>query len=143
MMIMATAALSARAEENPQLAQPQLPLITLTIDEGRLIAEVADTQKTRRIGLSHRAELAPDTGMLLVYPAPRQICLWMRDVSFALDAAFLSESGEILAISRMQPHTTTPHCAAAAKYALELPPDWLAKHNINIGNTFTGLPQPE
>ncbi|MGI9307033.1 MAG: DUF192 domain-containing protein [Gammaproteobacteria bacterium] len=118
---------------------PPPPEIALTINGAAVRAEIAATPAARRLGLSHRAALPPARGMLLAFPRARRFCLWMRDVSFPLDAAFIDGAGNIVGIARMQPHTEELHCAPSpAKYALEA-----ANIRAKPGDKVFGLPAAE
>ena len=108
---------------------------TITINAYVIIAEVADTPALRRRGLAHRQSLAAAAGMLLVFPQAQEFCLWMRDVSFPLDALFIDAYSEVLSVARMLPQTTTLHCSpASARYALEVTGGWLDKHKVQTGD---------
>ena len=79
--------------------------------------------------------------MLLVFPEARRFCLWMRDVYFPLDAAFINAAGAVVGIARMQAQTENLHCApSAAKYALEANAGFF--RGAKIGSTVFGLPAP-
>lgn len=138
-------AIAAAAEESPP-AKPATPApqtTTLTIKGATVYAEIAATTEERRAGFSHRPPPPPDGGILFLFPQPSQPCLWMRDVSFPLDAAFIGATGEIVGVATMTPRTTNLHCApAAVLYALEVNAGWLQKNQIGIGDTVAGLPPP-
>ena len=53
--------------------------LDLRWDDGResFAVEVADDAQERARGLMFRTELAPASGMLFVYDAPRQVAFWM------------------------------------------------------------------
>ncbi|MGI9336926.1 MAG: DUF192 domain-containing protein [Gammaproteobacteria bacterium] len=97
---------------------------------GKTIAvEVAADNAARKKGLSARQTISG--GMLFVYDAPQEICLWMQNTYISLEALFLDAGGNIINAAQMIPHTTNPHCStAAAKYALELPSDWRRQNGV-------------
>lgn len=86
--------------------------------------EVATTPKMRKIGLMNRTDLAPDAGMLFVYPPNRAIALWMKNTLIPLDMLFIDDVGVIQFIKHdAQPHDLTPvpgPTGIAARAALEL-----------------------
>ncbi len=134
MLAFALSAGAAAAETAPQTR-------TLFINDAEVRAEIADTPAARRGGFSHRERPPPDAGILFVFPRPRQFCLWMRDVSFPLDAAFLDAAGKVIAAARMLPRTEKLHCPPRpAKYALEVNAGWLQKNQVKTGDQFFGLP---
>ncbi|MGU9951957.1 MAG: DUF192 domain-containing protein [Gammaproteobacteria bacterium WSBS_2016_MAG_OTU1] len=119
-------------------------LLTLSINSGNVITEIAATPSSRRLGLSHRPHLPQSAGMLLAFATPKKICLWMRDVSFPLTAIFIDSTAEIIDIAHMLPHTETRHCARSpAVYALEISPKFEEENNVVIGDKVLGLPAVE
>jgi len=106
-------------------------------------AEVAVTDAERQLGLMHRAELGPDSGMLFDFTTPRIACLWMKDTFIALSAAFLDAEGRIVAIADMQPGTLDTHCSPSpVRYALEMNQGWFAGRRIAPGARVEGLASP-
>lgn len=86
--------------------------------------EVATTPETRETGLMNRTELAPDAGMLFVYPPDRAIAFWMKNTLIPLDMLFIDDAGVIQFIKHeAQPHDLTPvpgPTGIAARAALEI-----------------------
>lgn len=120
-----------------------LPQVTLVINGGEVLAEVAATPAARRQGLSFRKELALSAGMLLVFERPQRVCLWMRNVGFPLDAIFIDAAGVVAGGAPMLPYSVTRHCSPrAVKYALEVPAGWRRQHHVQTGNRVRGLPLP-
>ena len=60
--------------------------------------EVARSPAQRSRGLMYRAHLAPDAGMLFVYPSPQRARMWMKDTPVSLDMLFLAGDGKVLEI---------------------------------------------
>src|ERR687898_1100140 len=86
------------------LAQP-LPVAELRAGMHLIRAVVASDFSTRSRGLMHRKGLAPNAGMLFVFDGPSQQCMWMKNTYIALSVAFLDETGTIINIADMQPHS--------------------------------------
>ena len=130
----------------PAAAQPGkpnmgLPTIKLTIGSATLTAEVAATDRHREVGLMNRFSLAPDSGMLFVFEAPRQLSFWMRNTYIPLSIAFIDANGTILNIEDMAPKDERSTLSAGpALYALEMRKGWFAQKGIAAGATVTGLP---
>src|SRR5262245_50019501 len=95
-------------------AQPQPPLPTTELRAGMHLihAEVASDYSTRGRGLMCRKGLAPNAGMLFVFDAPGEQCMWMKNTYIPLSVAFLDAQGTIINIADMQPQSEQTHCAA-------------------------------
>ena len=63
-----------------------------------LTLEVAKTPEQQQHGLMFRENLAPDGGMIFVYPTARKIAMWMKNTPLSLDMVFLGNDRKISAI---------------------------------------------
>lgn len=126
----------------PQSAAADLPRIPLQIGKQRLTAEVAADEASRSRGLMFREKLAPDHGMLFVFPQAAQYCFWMKNTLVPLTVAFIDATGKIINLADMQPLSRDSHCAMApAQYALEMEQGWFARQGIRSGSQVQGLPR--
>ena len=108
--------------------------IELSAGMYRITAEVANTDASRERGLMHRRNMADGHGMIFVFSASGQYCMWMENTLIPLAVAFLDENGAITNIEEMQPQTRTPHCAKRpARYALEMNGGWFQRRGIAPG----------
>lgn len=124
------------------LARAEMPEITLTLGDHRLVAEVASNDAQRAQGLMHRRMLPENRGMLFVFPDIALHGMWMMNTYVPLSVAFMDERGVIVNIEDMQPHTQTSHTAARpARYALEANLGWFRKRGIKPGDKVEGLRQ--
>jgi uncharacterized membrane protein (UPF0127 family) len=122
-------------------ALAQLPAVELKAGMYLIRAEVAADFATRARGLMHRESLAPNAGMLFVFEAPASQCMWMKNTLIPLSVAFLDDSGAIINIADMAPHSEQAHCAARpARYALEMNRGWFAARGIKPGMRLGGVP---
>ncbi|MDP2821585.1 MAG: DUF192 domain-containing protein [Sulfuritalea sp.] len=120
--------------------QPQLPLLELFAGMHRVEAEVAATMDSRMSGLMQRRIMAPQGGMLFVFPEAAKHCMWMRNTLLPLSVAFLDDKGGIINIEDMQPQTEDNHCAAKpARYALEMNLGWFKSRGLGAGFAIVGL----
>jgi hypothetical protein len=88
----------------------------------------------------YRESLGPNQGMLFVFPAVERHCMWMKNTPLPLSVAFIDESGEVVSIAEMLPHTEDSHCAARpARYALEMAKGWFAAKGVRAGAKLQGL----
>lgn len=132
------AALSSAMAQQPA----RLPVISLTAGMHVIRAEVAANEDQRRQGLMYREQMGPNEGMVFIFDAPAQICMWMKNTLIPLSVAFLDEQGAIVNIEDMQPQTTESHCAERpVRYALEMNQGWFGKRNIRPGMKIAGLPR--
>jgi len=140
-LLIAVAALLASLAAQAQ--QPaRFPVISLTAGMHVVRAELAATEDQRRQGLMYREKMGQNEGMVFVFDAPAQVCMWMKNTLIPLSVAFLDQQGKILNIEDMQPQTTDSHCAnAPARYALEMNQGWFAKRRIAPGMKIEGLPR--
>ncbi len=139
------AAPSARAQAPGGQAFASAPLEIVTA-EGRhaFTVEIAATDAQRAQGLMFRRFLAPDAGMLFLYPSPRVISMWMKNTLIPLDMLFLDAGGRVLTIhQRAVPgseRTVSSRVPAAA--VLEVPGGTVERLGIRPGdrveNSFLG-----
>lgn len=120
--------------------QAQLPLLELFAGMHRIDAEIAATTDSRQIGMMQRTSMAPQRGMLFVFPEVTKQCMWMRNTLLPLSVAFLDEKGRIINVEDMQPQTDTNHCSAnPARYALEMNLGWFKSRGLTAGFAITGV----
>lgn len=118
------------------------PRISVSIGVHLVKAELAATQETRARGLMFREKLGQNEGMVFRFPAPRQVCMWMKNTLIPLSVAFIGADGRIINIEDMRPQTTDEHCSQqAALYALEMRQGWFKQRNIKPGELVSGLPK--
>ena len=85
-------------------------------------AELALTPAEQSQGLMYRSEMAPDHGMLFLFPQLNQTPFWMKNTLIPLDMVFISPDKKIVSIvERAAPQTTTPREANGPyQYVLEI-----------------------
>ena len=118
------------------------PLVTyrLRIKDHEIRTEVAATEPERLRGLMFRDRLAPNSGMLFLYPRAETAAMWMKNTRIALSVAFIDKQGRILNVADMEPFSETPHVSAGpAAYALEMNHGWFKKRGIKSGDLVEGL----
>lgn len=104
-------------------------------DKHKITAEIADNEPARKKGLSKRAELPKDHGMLF----SKSGAFWMKDCLIPLDIAFLAKDGTIVDKQAMDLSDAPDYCKPiyiskdpSAVYALEMPKGWFDANNIAI-----------
>ena len=119
-----------------------LPSIELKTGIYRIQAELADTHKSREVGLMNRTGMPMNSGMLFVFEQKAGHCFWMNNTKIPLSIAFIADDGKIVNIEEMQAETTNNHCPkAAVRYALEMNKQWFSDRVIIPGSVITGLPR--
>ena len=119
-----------------------LPTIELKTGIYKIQAELADTPKTREVGLMNRTSMPTNSGMLFVFEQKAGHCFWMNNTKIPLSIAFIADDGKIVNIEEMQAETTNNHCPkAAVRYALEMNKQWFSERVITPGSVITGLPK--
>ncbi len=136
------AALAGVASTMAHSASPaESPVVTLTVNGHKIVAEVVATPEHRAQGLMNRFSLQPDHGMLFVFDQPQPLGFWMKNTYIPLSIAFVGADGKIVNIEDMKPQDETTHWSRGlALYAIEMKQGWFAAKGIRTGEVVTGLP---
>ena len=119
----------------------EIPVITLTINQYKVAAEVVATPERRATGLMNRFSLQTDHGMVFVFDRPQPLGFWMRNTYVPLSIAFIDASGKIVNIEDMKPlDESTIWSRGVSLYALEMRQGWFAAKGIGPGASVRGLP---
>lgn len=117
--------------------------VSLMLGGTTVTAEVADTPRERSIGLMGRAGLAPDSGMIFVYPDEAVRSFWMKNTPLPLSIAYISKAGRIVHIADMVPLSPAPVSSVhPTMFALEMTKGWFEEHAVKVGQSVGGLPAP-
>jgi uncharacterized membrane protein (UPF0127 family) len=102
----------------------------------RFKVEVAETPAQMEQGLMFRTSLAPDAGMLFIYPQPTVATMWMRNTLIPLDMLFVDARGRIVNIhQRAVPQSLVVISAAApVRAVIELNGGTAARLGIKPGD---------
>jgi hypothetical protein len=74
--------------------------VTITMPNGAIVAEVADTPASRELGLSGREGLRENEGMLFIFDHPGKYGFWMKDMLFPLDIIWINQNGVVVHVER-------------------------------------------
>ncbi len=106
-------------------------------------AEIADTPDLRTKGLGSRDRLAPNSGMLFIFPSGQASSFWMRGMRFPLDFVWIGADCRVADITERVPHpepgapdATLPliNPAAPAAYVFEINAGEIERFGIEIGD---------
>ncbi len=123
----------------------RLPVIPVRLPNGKVIrAELATEPADHQQGLMFRTELAPDRGMLFVFPQPAQQTFWMYQTLIPLDIIWVDRSHRIVFVSAHTPPCppeqgqNCPHYGGqqAAQYVLELAAGVAGANGLKPGDTL-------
>ncbi len=93
----------------PQPPLPTEPGVWHTADGARhpVTLELARTRDQQRHGMMGRTTMAPDAGMLFLFPTDKVRGFWMKNTPLPLDLIFLDSAGRVRHIHRhATPHST-------------------------------------
>lgn len=118
---------------------PDIPS-ELQIKGHTITLEIADSADERRRGLSGRASLDPDTGMLFVFRRPGYYSFWMPDMYFPIDIVWMDRYFFVVDIEKNVPPDSYPkifQTSKEAQYVLELNAGKTDAFEIREGSMFT------
>lgn len=107
------------------------------IGEGEFVLRVADDVAERARGLGGVQALAPDEGILFIFPNDDFHAIWMKDMLIPIDILWLSESGEVIDLRadvspNSFPQIFAPH--TPARFVVELSSGSTKMFGIKIGS---------
>ncbi len=132
-LLLACLAMSSRA----QLATFDTATVTVDSATGpqRFTVEMALTPQQQEQGLMFRRSLAPDAGMLFVFPKTEPLVFWMKNTYIPLDMLFIADNGRIIDIHERAVPLSEATIAAKepGRAVLELNGGTVARLGIKLG----------
>ncbi len=112
-----------------------MPKVTIAVGHVNVLVEVATTEEQRQRGLMYRHRLGLDEGLLMVFPEPQEVSLWMLNTWIPLDVGFFDRQGRLLTVLSMQPDggQTLHHSPPDTRYALEMNQGWFSRYRLEPG----------
>ena len=100
-----------------------------------ILLELVDSEAERMAGLSNRATLEENHGMLFKFDKPARKCFWMKDMNFSLDILWFDENKNMVHHEHDVSPATYPDsfCADNTKYVVEINAGTMK--NLGIGET--------
>jgi uncharacterized membrane protein (UPF0127 family) len=109
----------------------------LTFPDGtRVVAEIADSDAERLLGLIFKEKLPDGMGMLFIFEEPDYHRLWTKNVLFPIDLIWLDPDRRIIGWEenllpcRQDPCPTYAPKQQRALYALEIPTGFVKQHDL-------------
>ncbi len=101
--------------------------------------EVRDDDAGRNLGLSGRANLEEDSGMLFIFDSPAAYEFWMKDMNFPLDFVWIND-GKVVDLHErvpaseagLPPMTVRPN--SPVNQVLEVNSGWVEKNGVVVGD---------
>ena len=114
----------------------------ITIDGVLLNVDLATTPAEQQQGLSGRATMAQDHGMLFVFQNEEYWSFWMVDMKFPLDMIWFNSNRQAVFFEQNLPPCGSSFCqvftpSVRAMYVLEVNAGFVAEHHVSLGDTFT------
>ena len=113
------------------------PIYSLTLDGATVHVTLARTPAEQERGLGGRDSLAPDEGMLFVFPRDGQYAFWMKDMKFPIDIIWLAAYGSVVYVVPDLSPSTYPHSfgpKTPARFVLEVPAGFAVAHHVGVGD---------
>jgi uncharacterized membrane protein (UPF0127 family) len=105
--------------------------------KGALEAELANTRASRELGLSGRASMGDNEGLLFAFDKPGRYGFWMKDMQFPLDIIWINENGIVVSIERGLTPESYPKIfmnQAEASYVLEINAGLAERFGLYLGS---------
>lgn len=87
-----------RAPDAPQFASGKMQILRDGKTIKTLTVEIAKSEREMEYGLMFRREMAPNHGMIFIFPYPQRIRMWMKNTFLPLDMIFFDKNQKIVAI---------------------------------------------
>lgn len=101
--------------------------------------EIAASQAAQQKGLSGRATMPGNQGMLFVFAKPAATCFWMKGMRFALDIIWLNSHKQVVYMQQNVSPQTYPKIfcpTTPAKYVIELNAGQAKMFGLHEGQTL-------
>jgi uncharacterized membrane protein (UPF0127 family) len=138
-------ACASRPEPAAPVPAPRVIVETAAGARLPVAVELASNDEERTRGLMNRRELAPEAGMLFIFPESEPRAFWMKNTLIPLDMLFIDDGGRVVGlIERAEPLTTSPRDPGVpSRYVLEVNGGWAARHGVRPGDRvrFENVPR--
>ena len=113
-------------------------LPTLWLSRASYTLEIVSTPESQKQGLSGRAHLARNKGMLFAYSTQTERCFWMKDMQFPIDIIWADQNKKVTHIeTAVSPKSYPKTFCALGQYVFELNAHEADRNNLKEGQTLT------
>lgn len=121
------------------VAQQESKLKKAIVNVGgtHLVASVADTDVSRKLGLSNVKSIDANEGKMFVFDKEGYWEIWAKDMKFNFDIIWINDAGIVVDIIENVSPDTYPNSFKPkypASKVLETNAGWVKTHNIKIGD---------
>ena len=139
LIVIVLASLGLRIHQTFFTPEPEI-INTLLIKDQLIKIELAGTPAKQILGLSNRANLAQDSGMLFIFNDLVVRNFWMKDMLIPIDIIWINND-KVVGIEKnasIPTATNTPifRSSEAVNLVLEVNAGYANKHNIKIGDNI-------
>lgn len=110
--------------------------VRLSLGDSTITADVVDTEALREQGLSGRAQLSDEEGMLFVFQEDGRPAFWMKDMLISIDMIWLSSDKKVVYIAQNatpQSYPASFYPSTDSRYVLEVPSGWVSRNHVTVG----------
>jgi uncharacterized membrane protein (UPF0127 family) len=116
-----------------QINKTPAPKSKVTIDKHDFSVELATTSAQQQLGLSGRASMPKNQGMLFIFQVANRYPFWMKDMKFNLDMIFINNN-KIVSIFQNVPKPKNAN-ANLPTYAPSSPANEVLELNAGVAKT--------
>jgi hypothetical protein len=125
-------------------AEPRVTISSRQRGDVAFQVEVADSPAKRELGLQYRRDLAPDRGMIFLFPDESRQTFWMKNTPIPLDMIFIGRDMKVVGIvAQTVPFSLDARSVEApSQYVLEINGGLAERHGIQAGDRvrFDSIP---
>jgi hypothetical protein len=117
-------------------------------DGTNVTVEIADTDAKRQQGLMFRERMAPNEGMIFLFPEPGNYPFWMKNTLIPLDMIWLDRRAQVVWIAESVPPCKADPCPSFdhkgdALYVVEVVSGFAKEHKLKVGDKLMlkGIPK--
>ncbi len=114
-----------------------LPTKDIKVSGHTVHVEIANTNKTRQIGLMNRDSMPAQNGMLFTFDREGIYTIWMKNTRIPLDIIWIDSAYKIVYIKENAQPCKNINCeihapTKKARYVLETNAGWVQKHGVAL-----------